>query len=225
MNKLGKIDKNSQCEENNMKIAVAGTGYVGLSISVLLAQHNDVYAVDIIPKKVAMINNKKSPIVDKEIEEYLAEKELSLTATLDAKEAYTDAEFVVIATPTNYDEKKNYFDTSSVEQVIETVMDINPDAIMVIKSTVPVGYTKNVRAKFNCHGKVSGCVLYVRNGAWIRLLLFLLRSHQSQNEVLCIRLHLRRYLLRQSVKLRHLQRLYCFCLTLPCCLLIIRPTR
>ena len=133
-----------------MKIAVAGTGYVGLSISVLLAQHNDVYAVDIIPEKVAMINNKKSPIVDKEIEEYLAEKELSLTATLDAKEAYTDAEFVVIATPTNYDEKKNYFDTSSVEQVIETVMDINPNAIMVIKSTVPVGYTKNVRAKFNC---------------------------------------------------------------------------
>ena len=133
-----------------MKIAVAGTGYVGLSISVLLAQHNDVYAVDIIPEKVAMINNKKSPIVDKEIEEYLAEKELSLTATLDAKEAYTDAEFVVIATPTNYDEKKNYFDTSSVEQVIETVMDINPNAIIVIKSTVPVGYTKNVRAKFNC---------------------------------------------------------------------------
>lgn len=150
MNTLGKIDKNSQGEEKRMKIAVAGTGYVGLSISVLLAQHNDVYAVDIIPKKVAMINNKKSPIVDKEIEEYLAEKELSLTATLDAKEAYTDAEFVVIATPTNYDEKKNYFDTSSVEQVIETVMDINPDAIMVIKSTVPVGYTKNVRAKFNC---------------------------------------------------------------------------
>ena len=133
-----------------MKIAVAGTGYVGLSISVLLAQHNDVYAVDIVPEKVAMINNKKSPIVDKEIEEYLAEKELSLTATLDAKEAYADAEFVVIATPTNYDEKKNYFDTSSVEQVIETVMDINPNAIMVIKSTVPVGYTKNVRAKFNC---------------------------------------------------------------------------
>lgn len=130
-----------------MKIAVAGTGYVGLSISVLLAQHNDVYAVDIVPEKVAMINNKKSPIVDKEIEEYLAEKELSLTATLDAKEAYADAEFVVIATPTNYDEKKNYFDTSSVEQVIETVMDINPNAIMVIKSTVPVGYTKNVRAK------------------------------------------------------------------------------
>ena len=133
-----------------MKIAVAGTGYVGLSISVLLAQHNDVYAVDIIPEKVAMINNKNSPIIDKDIEEFLAEKELSLTATLDAKEAYTDAEFVVIATPTNYDEKKNYFDTSSVEQVIETVMDINPNAIMVIKSTVPVGYTKNVRAKFNC---------------------------------------------------------------------------
>ena len=150
MNTLGKIDKNSQGEEKRMKIAVAGTGYVGLSISVLLAQHNDVYAVDIVPEKVAMINNKKSPIVDKEIEEYLAEKELSLTATLDAKEAYADAEFVVIATPTNYDEKKNYFDTSSVEQVIETVMDINPNAIMVIKSTVPVGYTKNVRAKFNC---------------------------------------------------------------------------
>ena len=148
MNTLGKIDKNSQGEEKRMKIAVAGTGYVGLSISVLLAQHNDVYAVDIVPEKVAMINNKKSPIVDKEIEEYLAEKELSLTATLDAKEAYADAEFVVIATPTNYDEKKNYFDTSSVEQVIETVMDINPNAIMVIKSTIPVGYTKTVREKF-----------------------------------------------------------------------------
>lgn len=133
-----------------MKIAVAGTGYVGLSISVLLAQHNQVFAVDIIPEKVEMINCKRSPIVDKEIEEYLAERNLDLTATLDPKEAYSGAEFVVIATPTNYDEKKNYFDTSSVEQVIRQVIEINPEAIMVIKSTVPVGYTRSVREKYHC---------------------------------------------------------------------------
>lgn len=121
-----------------MKIAVAGTGYVGLSNSILLSQHNEVYAVDIIPEKVEMINNRKSPLVDTEIEDYLANKELNLTATMDAELAYKDAEFVIISTPTNYDPKKNYFDTSSVEAVIELVMKINPDAIMVIKSTVPV---------------------------------------------------------------------------------------
>lgn len=133
-----------------MKIAVAGTGYVGLSNSILLSQHNEVYAVDIIPEKVEMINNKKSPLVDAEIEDYLANKELNLTATMDAESAYKDAEFVIISTPTNYDPKKNYFDTSSVEAVIELVMKINPDAIMVIKSTVPVGYTLSVREKYNC---------------------------------------------------------------------------
>lgn len=133
-----------------MKIAVAGTGYVGLSNSILLSQHNEVYAVDIIPKKVEMINHKKSPIVDAEIEEYLANKELNLTATTDAGLAYKDADFVIISTPTNYDPKKNYFDTSSVESVIEQVMELNPNAIMVVKSTVPVGYTLSVREKYKC---------------------------------------------------------------------------
>ena len=132
-----------------MKIAVAGTGYVGLSIAVLLAQHNEVKAVDIIPEKVELINNKKSPIQDDYIEKYLAEKELDLEATLDAEYAYKDADFVVIAAPTNYDSKKNYFDTSAVEKVIELVMQYNKDAIMVIKSTIPVGYTASVREKFN----------------------------------------------------------------------------
>ena len=133
-----------------MKIAVAGTGYVGLSNSILLAQNNEVYALDIIQEKVDMINNKKSPLVDAEIEDYLANKELNLTATTDALLAYKDAEFVVISTPTNYDPQKNYFDTSSVEKVIEMVMEINPNAIMVIKSTVPVGYTNSVREKYGC---------------------------------------------------------------------------
>ena len=128
-----------------MKITVAGTGYVGLSIAVLLAQHHKVTAVDIIPEKVEMINNRKSPIADAEIENYLAEKELDLTATLDAAAAYRDADFVVIAAPTNYDSKKNYFDTSAVEAVIRLVMEHNPDAIMVIKSTIPVGYTQRIR--------------------------------------------------------------------------------
>ena len=132
-----------------MKISVAGTGYVGLSIATLLAQHNSVTAVDIIPEKVEMINNKKSPIQDEYIEKYLAEKELDLTATLDAESAYKDADFVVIAAPTNYDSKKNYFDTSAVESVIELVLKYNPNAIMVIKSTIPVGFTKSVREKFN----------------------------------------------------------------------------
>lgn len=131
-----------------MKIAVAGTGYVGLSIAVLLAQHHQVVAVDIIPEKVELINQKQSPIQDDYIEKYLAEKELNLVATLDAKEAYQDADFVVIAAPTNYDPKKNFFDTSAVESVIETVLKYNPEAIMVIKSTVPVGYTESVREKF-----------------------------------------------------------------------------
>lgn len=131
------------------KIAVAGTGYVGLSIAVLLAQHNEVKAVDIIPEKVEMINNRKSPIADKEIEDYLAHKELNLQATLDGKTAYSDADFVVIAAPTNYDSKRNYFDTSAVEAVIELVLQCNPNAIMVIKSTIPVGYTQSVRKKYN----------------------------------------------------------------------------
>ncbi len=133
-----------------MKIAVAGTGYVGLSIATLLAQHNEVVAVDIISEKVEMINNRKSPIQDEYIEKYLAEKELDLTATLDAELAYKDAGFVVIAAPTNYDSKKNFFDTSAVESVIQLVIKYNPDAIMVIKSTIPVGFTASVREKYHC---------------------------------------------------------------------------
>lgn len=129
------------------KIAVAGTGYVGLSMAVLLSQHNSVKAVDIVPEKVDLINNRKSPIQDEYIEKYLAEKELDLKATLDAEEAYSDAEFVIIAAPTNYDSKKNFFDTSAVEAVIDLVMKYNPDAVMVIKSTIPVGYTESIRRK------------------------------------------------------------------------------
>ena len=132
----------------NRRIAVAGTGYVGLSLAVLLAQHNKVTAVDIVPEKVDLINNRKSPIQDEYIEKYLAEKDLDLTATLDGEAAYKTAEFVIIAAPTNYDSKKNYFDTSAVEAVIELVLKANPDVIMVIKSTIPVGYTKSVREKY-----------------------------------------------------------------------------
>lgn len=132
----------------SMNIAVAGTGYVGLSLATLLAQHNHVMAVDIIPEKVDMVNHRKSPIQDDYIEKYLAEKALDLTATMDAEAAYKEADFVIIATPTNYDSRKNFFDTSSVEAVIQLVMQYNPDAIMVIKSTIPVGYTKSVREKF-----------------------------------------------------------------------------
>lgn len=133
-----------------MKITVAGTGYVGLSIATLLAQNNVVMAIDIIPEKVDMINNRKSPIQDEYIEKYLAEKDLNLVATLDAEKAYKDASFVVIAAPTNYDSKKNFFDTSAVEEVIKSVIQYNPDAIMVIKSTIPVGFTASVREKYHC---------------------------------------------------------------------------
>lgn len=132
------------------KIAVAGTGYVGLSIATLLSQHHKVYAVDIIPEKVELINRRKSPIQDEYIEKYLAEKELDLTATLDAETAYTNADFVVVAAPTNYDSRKNHFDTSAVETVIQLVIQYNPDAVIVIKSTIPVGYTASVREKFHC---------------------------------------------------------------------------
>lgn len=135
---------------NSLKIAVAGTGYVGLSIATLLSQHHQVTAVDIISEKVELINNKKSPIQDDYIEKYLEEKNLNLTATLDAEEAYKDADFVVIAVPTNYDSKKNFFDTSAVEAVIKLVIEYNPEAIMVIKSTIPVGYTTSIREKFHC---------------------------------------------------------------------------
>ncbi len=133
-----------------MKVAVAGTGYVGLSIAVLLAQHHNVTAVDIIPEKVDLINAGKSPIVDKEIEEYLTKGSLDLTATLDAEAAYKDADYVIIAAPTNYDSTKNYFDTSAVESVIASVIEVNPNATMIIKSTVPVGYTESVREQFGC---------------------------------------------------------------------------
>ena len=132
-------------------IAVAGTGYVGLSLAVLLAQHNKVYAVDIVPEKVELINNKKSPIQDEYIEKYLAEKEMDLTATLDAESAYSNADFVVIAAPTNYDSVTQHFNTTAVENVIELVMKANPSAIMVIKSTVPVGYMASIREKYHCN--------------------------------------------------------------------------
>ncbi len=135
----------------DLKIAVAGTGYVGLSIAILLAQHHKVTAVDIVPENVELINNKKSPIQDEYIEMYLADKDLDLTATLDAKQAYSDADFVIIATPTNYDSKKNFFDTSAVETVIRLVIMYNPEAIIVIKSTVPVSYTESIREKFHCN--------------------------------------------------------------------------
>ena len=134
----------------DLKIAVAGTGYVGLSIATLLAQHHKVMAVDIVPEKVELINKKQSPIQDDYIEKYLAEKDLDLTATLDAEAAYSNADFVVIAAPTNYDSKKNFFDTSAVEAVIKLVIQYNPEAIMVIKSTIPVGYTASIREKFHC---------------------------------------------------------------------------
>ena len=133
-----------------MKIAVAGTGYVGLSLATLLSQHHEVVAVDIIPEKVDMINRRISPIQDEYIEQYFAEKELNLTATMDAESAYTGAKFVIIAVPTNYDSKKNFFDTSAVESVIAQVISCNPDAVMVIKSTVPVGFTANMRRQFQC---------------------------------------------------------------------------
>ena len=137
-------------EFKDLKIAVAGTGYVGLSIATLLAQHHKVKAVDIVPEKVELINKNRSPIQDDYIEKYLAEKDLDLTATMDAEAAYSDADFVVIAAPTNYDSKKNFFDTSAVEAVIKLVIQYNPEAIMVIKSTIPVGYTASIREKFHC---------------------------------------------------------------------------
>jgi len=142
---VGTMEKMNQ----NMTIAIAGTGYVGLSNAILMAQHHKVYAVDIVPEKVDLINQRKSPIVDKEIEEYLAEKDLDLTATLDGKKAYSEADFVVIAAPTNYDSQKNFFDTSAVEAVIELVLECNPNAVMIIKSTIPVGYTTSIREKYH----------------------------------------------------------------------------
>lgn len=136
----------------NIKISVAGTGYVGLSIATLLAQHHQVTAVDVIPEKVEDLNNRISPIQDDYIEKYLAEKQLNLRATLDGREAYKDADFVVIAAPTNYDPVKNYFDTSHVEEVIDLVLEVNPDAVMVIKSTIPVGYTRSLYVKYAAKG-------------------------------------------------------------------------
>lgn len=145
-----KLNKTMDKDIKDVKIAVAGTGYVGLSIATLMSQHHPVMAVDVVKEKVELINNKRSPIQDDYIEQYLSEKDLNLTATMDAETAYKDADFVVIATPTNYDPVKNYFDTRHVEEVIEIVMKVNPKAIMVIKSTIPVGYTENIRAKYKC---------------------------------------------------------------------------
>lgn len=145
-----KLNKTMDKDIKDVKIAVAGTGYVGLSIATLLSQHHPVMAVDVVKEKVELINNKRSPIQDDYIEQYLSEKDLNLTATMDAETAYKDADFVVIATPTNYDPVKNYFDTRHVEEVIEIVMKVNPKAIMVIKSTIPVGYTENIRSKYKC---------------------------------------------------------------------------
>ena len=152
---LGHLTRLKFFSSKNMKIAVAGTGYVGMSIATLLAQHNEVVAVDVIPEKVDKINRRESPVQDEYIEKYLKEKPLQLTATLDGRSAYKDADFVVIAAPTNYDSKKNFFDTSHVEEVIELVLEVNPDAVMVIKSTIPVGYTKAVREKFSYRERLS----------------------------------------------------------------------
>ncbi|BDZ84421.1 UDP-glucose dehydrogenase [Claveliimonas bilis] len=146
MHQMNQMDQ----KDRQYKIAVAGTGYVGLSIAILLSQNHEVMAVDIVPEKVELINQRKSPIQDEYIEKYLVEKELNLTATLDAEAAYTNADFVVIAAPTNYDPKKNFFDTSAVEAVIKLIIQYNPDAIMVIKSTIPVGFTASVREKYHC---------------------------------------------------------------------------
>ena len=139
-----------------MKIAVAGTGYVGLSIATLLAQHNEVVAVDVVPEKVELINNKRSPIQDDYIEDYLANKPLNLRATLDGREAYKDAEFVVIAAPTNYDPQKNFFDTHHIEDVIDLVLEVNPEAVMIIKSTIPVGYCRSLYVKYAQKFKEQG---------------------------------------------------------------------
>lgn len=150
-------------QEKKYTIAIAGTGYVGLSNAILLAQHNKVYAVDVIPAKVDMINRKCSPIVDKEIEEYLREKELDLTATLDGDKAYREADYVIISTPTNYNDQRNHFDTSLVEQVIEQVIRVNPSAVMVIKSTIPIGYTQLVRERYGC-GRILFSPEFLREG-------------------------------------------------------------
>jgi len=153
----------SKSNRRALKIAVAGTGYVGLSIATLLAQHHQVTAVDVIPEKVEKINKKQSPIQDEYIEKYLAEKDLNLVATLDGKAAYKDADFVVIAAPTNYDPKKNFFDTTHVEEVIELVLEVNPNAVMVIKSTIPVGYTKSAREKFSYRERQADGLSSLRN--------------------------------------------------------------
>ena len=183
-----------------MKIAVAGTGYVGLSISVLLAQNNDVTAVDIIQSKVDMINNGISPIKDKEIEEYLSKGDLSLKATLDSKSAYKDADFIVVSTPTNYDDVKNYFDTSSVEAVIDEVISVNPDAIIVIKSTVPVGYTQSVIEKFS-HNNIIFSPEFLREGKALYDNLYpsrIIVGVDTDNEFLTQKAHVFADLLRQG---------------------------
>ena len=165
--------------DKKYRIAVAGTGYVGLSIATLLAQHNHVTAVDIIPEKVELINNKKSPIQDEYIEKYMAEKELDLTATLDGEAAYKDADFIIIAAPTNYDSKKNFFDCSAVEAVIELVLKVNPDALMIIKSTIPVGYTASVRAKYFCVSQRLCMITFIRPASLCPVMKNLPKKHIS----------------------------------------------
>lgn len=197
-------------EFKNLRIAVAGTGYVGLSLAILLSQYHEVYAVDIIPEKVDLINHRKSPIQDEYIEKYLTEKQLNLTATLDAKKAYSNADFVIIATPTNYDPKKNFFDTSAVESVIELVITYNPKAVLVIKSTVPVGYTEKIRNKFH-YDPIIFCPEFLRESKALYDNLYpsrIIVGTDIQNESLLNAAHIFAELLQEGAIKENIQTLF-----------------